>query len=218
LFSFGKSPNLNEQERKNKMEKKNGIKAIAIILLFSIFISGLNFISSFDLTIYTGNCKVIIFPNSEPVNWDVSGNSSDMNGFYFTQNESIITYCFDLLFKPDTFNLTFYNSGYSETIEENSGGRHGSHRSNKINNTPTNETYNDTGDLHCYDGKCFPGDLSGLQPDNTTNNFPPEEETKNKFNYGVFIMLFAIFCGLIFWLYLIWKKNKNKLKNIKRKK
>ena len=60
-------------------------------------------------TIFAGECNSIEFPNPDPVEWKVEGNSSNMDGFFFTKNKTNITYCFHYLFKPDNFTLTFFN-------------------------------------------------------------------------------------------------------------
>ena len=61
------------------------------------------------ITMYPGGCYYLEFPNSDPVNWSVEGNSSNMNGFSYTKIGTNITYCFHPLYKPDNFTITFYN-------------------------------------------------------------------------------------------------------------
>ena len=82
-------------------------KIITIITMF--------FLVGTISAIYPGECGNFSFSEEGIVNWSVEGNSSSMEGFSFTKNETTITYCFHPLFKPDNFTITFYNNK-NETI------------------------------------------------------------------------------------------------------
>lgn len=75
------------------------ITIIIVIILSTTIVSAM----------YPGECNSIEFPNTDDVYWNVEGNSSDMTGFSYTKDGINITYCFHLLYKPDSFTLTFYN-------------------------------------------------------------------------------------------------------------
>lgn len=76
-----------------------------IVIIVMLFLVGT--ISA--ITIYSGECNNITFPNTDIVNLSVEGNSSDMDGFNWNKTGTLITYCFDINYKPDSFNLTWYN-------------------------------------------------------------------------------------------------------------
>jgi len=59
--------------------------------------------------IYSGECVNVTFPNVDDVEFNVIGNSSNMEGFNWTKNGTLIQYCFVLNFKPDNFTLEWYN-------------------------------------------------------------------------------------------------------------
>jgi len=79
---------------------------------------------SLTSAIFPGECDTANFPNENPVNWSVTGNSSILDGFSYTKNGTIITYCFDGSFKPDTFELTFYNTEKIVIPSSHSGSNH----------------------------------------------------------------------------------------------
>ena len=96
---------------------KTGLILICTIILL-IFILG---ITSAE-TIYAGGCNSLEFPNTDPIEWSVEGNSSDMEGFSYNKIGTNITYCFHPLYKPDNFILTFYNYQYIEERQSRGGG------------------------------------------------------------------------------------------------
>jgi len=129
--------------------------AITFVLLSMAIVSAID--------IYSGECNSIIFPNTEPVNWSVEGNSSNMNGFSYEKNGTNITYCFHPGFKPDNFTITFYN--HQEVVVDSSsssgGGSSGTIKDwsakcgynleclygKNETKTKTNETIEDTEDI-----------------------------------------------------------------------
>jgi len=76
------------------------------------------FLLSLTSAMFAGECSSIEFPNADPVNWSVEGNSSNLDGFSFTKEGTNITYCFHPLYKPDNFTITFYNY---QSLEIHSG-------------------------------------------------------------------------------------------------
>jgi len=93
---------------------------IQTTIMFGIILS-LTLVSAITSAIYSGDCDTIEFPNIDPVNWSVDGNSSNMDGFSYTKTNYTIKYCFHILYKPDNFTITFYN--YQE-VEIKSSGSH----------------------------------------------------------------------------------------------
>ncbi len=72
------------------------------------------------ITIYSGECRNITFPNIDPVNITVTGNSSNMDGFTWNQTLNIIEYCFAYNYAPDNFTLKWWN--YQSVEESVNGG------------------------------------------------------------------------------------------------
>lgn len=85
--------------------------------IISIII-GMFLISSVS-AIYGGECSFVEFLNTDNVELEITKNSSNMDGFNWTKNGTIIEYCFDLNYKPDNFTLHWFN--YQE-VEVSSGG------------------------------------------------------------------------------------------------
>lgn len=185
-------------------------------LVLSVFF--VSFVSA--ITIYSGECGNLTFPNDQPVEWNVTGNSSDLNGFSFNKTGNIITYCFHPLYKPDNFTITFYNYE-SVVIDGGSGG-------------------GSSGGSHCsydknYDWECgeWGGCVNGIQyreckernncgsvygrPE-TERNCPideseeTEEEIVVKKSFPLFWWLFFLVVDLVtlvvFWRY--YSRNKKK--------
>lgn len=129
---------------KNKMKKQIIISTIIILSMISIVSA---------ITIFSGACYSIEFPNSDPVEFNVSGNSSDMNGFTYNKTGTTITYCLHPLYKPDNFTITFYNYQSVEVTDDDDDGSSGGGGyytypwRNKVNVTSNesivNETIND---------------------------------------------------------------------------
>lgn len=69
-----------------------------------------------------GTCDTIEFPNEGDVSVEFTGNSSSMEGFSWSKSWTIITYCTDLNFKPDTFTVRWYNSEGEVKQQGGSGG------------------------------------------------------------------------------------------------
>ena len=74
------------------------------------------------LIIYSGECRNITFPNTNDVTFEVSGNSTDMEGFNWTKNGTLIEYCFDINYKSDNMTLRWYNHQSVEVSSGSSGG------------------------------------------------------------------------------------------------
>jgi len=84
-----------------------------ILIISSIFL--MNIISSQE-TNYAGGCYNLTFPNNEPINFQAI--SGELEGFSWTQNDSIITYCLSPDFKPQTFRVRWFNDGYQDIVKE----------------------------------------------------------------------------------------------------
>lgn len=83
-----------------------------ILLSLVLVITLMNF--TFAIETYAGGCYNLTFPNSEEVFFnEIEG---DFTGFSWTQNESIITYCFSEDFKPQVLRMQFYNDGYEKDV------------------------------------------------------------------------------------------------------
>ncbi len=91
--------------------------------LITIIFLGM-FLLTFVSAISGGECDTIEFPNEDDVSFSVSGNDSNMEGFNWTKNGTIIEYCFDILYYPDKFTLRWWN--YQEVYVEDSSTSGGS--------------------------------------------------------------------------------------------
>ena len=210
---------------------KNQILVSALILLSL----------SFVFAIYAGECDTIEFPNTDDVEWTVTGNSSDIEGFSFTKNGTIITYCFDVMFKQDNFTLTFYNYQQVTVDAGTSSSRGGS---------GGGCTYNKNYDWNCSEwGECIDetqiricknrnncGNFYG-KPNETqfclvpiiqndtdvddTNVDEPEPVESEWLWIEITFFILLIVCGLFLLIYTLRKEIKkliNKLKILKKKK
>lgn len=72
-------------------------------------------------TMIAGECNNITFPNSDEVEVVYIGNSTDMNGFSYEKNGTIIEYCISLDFKPDNFTVIWRNGEYEVSTSSSSG-------------------------------------------------------------------------------------------------
>lgn len=113
------------------MKKMN--KQIFFIILGIFFIS---LTSAIDVT--AGECSIINFPNEDNVSIDIVGNSSNMDGFTWNKNGTIIEYCFDLNYQPDNFTIRWFNE---EEVSVSSGG---SQRSRYSSSSQTKVIENET--------------------------------------------------------------------------
>ena len=93
-------------------------KTITTIIL-GIFLISL--VSAVDVNMIAGECNNLTFPNSNNVSIEVTGNSTDMEGFNWNQNGTLIEYCFDINFAPDSFTLRWYN-GQADVVVSSRGG------------------------------------------------------------------------------------------------
>jgi len=89
------------------------MKAILIVLISTIFLMT---ILSAQESIYAGGCYNLTFPNNESVNFEIL--EGDLNGFSWTQNDSIITYCLSADFVPQTFRVRWFNDNYQDVVKE----------------------------------------------------------------------------------------------------
>lgn len=107
--------------------------------------------------IYPGECGSFIFPNEGIVNWNVQDNSTSLDGFSFTQNETNVTYCLSGDFIPDSFVLTFYTvEGETKVVIEHhysSGGTRIIYRDRNITVPDTTIIDNTTIDLREEDSE-----------------------------------------------------------------
>jgi len=85
--------------------------------------------------IYAGECDTIEFPNDEPVECDITGNSFDMEGFSWTKEGTTIEYCFDVAYKPDNFTITWWND--EDEVSTSSNDRSSSNTNNHHYNAGT---------------------------------------------------------------------------------
>jgi len=94
------------------------------------------------IEIEAGSCGKIDFPNENKVSWSVKGNSSNLDGFSYSKEGTIITYCFDMFFVQDNFTITFYNSLGSVDVENEYqyGGGSGTTKKKEVVNETINET------------------------------------------------------------------------------
>jgi len=178
------------------------MKNITIILSLIMFISLASAYYPGDtITIENNfgaeNLVYTIIENSTPVNPIVSVNSTNISVFL----------PFDI--SPGSFTLVFIEEQTKEVVKEVYIGGGSSCR--KCKETKKEPEKN---------GTTIIWDVVAEDPDEPINitDDQPEEE-KNIFDkkiYGLFIMIFVVLCGVIFWLCVLLKKNK-KLKNIKKK-
>lgn len=106
------------------------MKTITTIAMGIILLSC---ISAIELK--AGECSTIEFPNSNSVQVQFSGNSSDMNGFEWNKSGTLITYCFPLNYNPDNITITWFNSEEISVSSDNAQGGEGSvARKNPIEN------------------------------------------------------------------------------------
>ena len=107
---------------KNTIYMKNKTILVGMLGIFLI-----SFTSAISLS--SGECGNLIFPNNDSVQLEILLNSSNMDGFSWYQEGSLITYCFDELFESQSLTLKFYNS---QEVFISSGGGGGSSSIPKI--------------------------------------------------------------------------------------
>ena len=66
------------------------------------------FLISLTSAMYPGECSNINFPNEDSVNMTLS--NSSIEGFSWSKNKTIITYCLSVDFIPQTFSIEWYNT------------------------------------------------------------------------------------------------------------
>jgi len=96
-------------------------KKLTLLITMTFILAFASFIISAE-TLLSGECNSFEFPNSDNVTLEIIGNSSNMDGFSWSQNSTNIIYCFDKAFKPDNFTLRFYNYQSVDVPSSSSGG------------------------------------------------------------------------------------------------
>ena len=147
-------------------------------------------------TYYAGNTYTYNTDIKE-MYWEVDGNSPNLNGLNISHINNQIVLDFDLLFKPDNFTLTFYDSYTREEVYTyHSGGS----RRKIVEKVFENKTE-------------IPGEGEGAT---TPDESEPEPEKEDSFNWKVFIYFFGIFIFLtIILVMFVRKKLKGGRKNEK---
>ena len=161
-------------------------------LFLTIFLISL--ISAIDLT--AGECSTIDFPNEDGVSIEIIGNSSNMEGFSWNKNGTIIEYCFDLNYQPDNFTIRWFNEEevYVEEPQQGGGGSRWSSRP-----IIAKEEINDTNDTNVEDNNIETSD------DVVDTPLVPEDKKIPR----VIQVLFVLFVAFI--LYKIVKFIGNKI-------
>ncbi len=130
-------------EEQNEVEI--GLLNMAIILAIIGLIVTMMIILSISLAsaMVAGTCDTLNFPNEDNVSVEFIGNSSNMNGFSYSKNGTLIEYCINVGFKPDNFTIRFYNSQGEVDLSQQPGGG-SSYTKKKV--VVVNETVNETVD------------------------------------------------------------------------
>jgi len=93
------------------------MKNVLRIIIGAIFLVSLITLISAD-NIYPGECNSIIFPNSDNVTFEIISNTSSMEGFTWSKNDTLIRYCVSKDFSPGSFSVKWFNT---EEIQVGSG-------------------------------------------------------------------------------------------------
>lgn len=170
-----------------------------ISLITAILLIGLVSASSYEIS---AGESISFDLGQEYEYYSIIGNSTELD-LNLSQNGTIVTISFSKYSQSDSFNILFFDS--EKEIINNYGGGCSRCRVKEPENNCTiiiqdqePETIDD--------------------PINITEDEPKEENKKglDKKFYGIFLMLIASFMGLMFWLYLLLKKDKKINKKIEK--
>ena len=81
---------------------------------------------------FAGECETTEFPNVDDVEVKFEGNSSDMIGFNWTKDGTLIEYCTEINFKPDNFTVTWFNNQEVYVDESHDAGQSSSSSKKKV--------------------------------------------------------------------------------------
>ena len=159
---------------------------VVILLVFVLFV-GLTLI---DSKMYAGEIYEYDI-GIEDFYWNVTENTSNLNGLNISQQGTKAILSFDLLFQPNNFTITFYDSSTDEEIiHYPSSGRHWVCNNplvetNETNGTEENET---------------------IETPQETEELEEEVEEGSYFGLALVIVFLGFMLGFIYWLYSKYKK------------
>jgi hypothetical protein len=166
---------------------------LVVFLLLLVLIVGLTFV---DSKMYAGEIYEYDI-GTENFYWNLTENTSNLDGLNISKQGTKAILNFDLLFQPNNFTITFYDSSTNEEIINDNINDGGSSRGHWVYNNPLVDTKeNDS------------LDIGGTNEETPQETEELEEEVKDGSYLGMalVIVFIGIILGFAFWIYSKYKK------------